>query len=85
MTALLSVAEDFRSSVCGEFGTILADPPWQFSNRTGKIAPEHRRLARYTTLDLEEIASIPVFSRPRLAKTRKTPSTRFTSTDSTTH
>lgn len=60
MTVLLSVAEDFRSSVSGEFGTILADPPWQFSNRTGKIAPEHRRLARYATLGLEEIASIPV-------------------------
>ncbi|MDP3675009.1 MAG: hypothetical protein Q8R44_07920 [Novosphingobium sp.] len=21
------------------FGTILADPPWQFQNRTGKVAP----------------------------------------------
>jgi hypothetical protein len=27
-------------------GTILADPPWQFRNRTGKVAPEHRRLDR---------------------------------------
>jgi len=26
------------------FGTILADPPWQFQNRTGKVAPEHKRL-----------------------------------------
>ena len=25
-----------------KFRTILADPPWQFINRTGKIAPEHR-------------------------------------------
>ena len=23
------------------FGTILADPPWQFTNKTGKVAPEH--------------------------------------------
>jgi N6-adenosine-specific RNA methylase IME4 len=43
-----------------KFGTILADPPWRFSNRTGKIAPEHRRLARYPTLDLEEICNLPI-------------------------
>ena len=30
-----------------KFGTILADPPWQFQNRTGKVAPEHKRLNRY--------------------------------------
>lgn len=42
------------------FRTILADPPWQFANRTGKVAPEHKRLTRYTTLDLEEICKIPV-------------------------
>jgi N6-adenosine-specific RNA methylase IME4 len=42
------------------FGTILADPPWQFVNRTGKVAPEHRRLGRYGTLDLAAIASLPV-------------------------
>ncbi len=42
------------------FGTILADPPWRFANRTGKVAPEHRRLARYGTLTLEEIAGLPV-------------------------
>lgn len=42
------------------FGTILADPPWQFTNRTGKVAPEHRRLARYQTLSLEEISALPV-------------------------
>jgi N6-adenosine-specific RNA methylase IME4 len=44
------------------FRTILADPPWQFTNRTGKVAPEHRRLARYTTLSLDEIAGLPVAS-----------------------
>jgi N6-adenosine-specific RNA methylase IME4 len=42
------------------FGTILADPPWQFQNRTGKVAPEHRRLSRYGTLTLEEIKALPV-------------------------
>jgi N6-adenosine-specific RNA methylase IME4 len=42
------------------YGTILADPPWQFSNRTGKMAPEHRRLSRYPTLMLQAIKAIPV-------------------------
>ena len=44
------------------FGTILADPPWQFTNRTGKVAPEHRRLARYETMDLNAIRGMPVAS-----------------------
>lgn len=43
-----------------KFGTILADPPWQFANRTGKMAPEHKRLNRYPTMKLEEICKIPV-------------------------
>jgi N6-adenosine-specific RNA methylase IME4 len=42
------------------FGTVLADPPWQFQNRTGKVAPEHRRLSRYGTLTLDEIRALPV-------------------------
>jgi N6-adenosine-specific RNA methylase IME4 len=42
------------------FGTILADPPWQFTNKTGKIAPEHRRLSRYGTMTLDEIMALPV-------------------------
>ncbi len=42
------------------FRTVLADPPWRFTNRTGKMAPEHRRLARYTTMTLDEIAALPV-------------------------
>ncbi len=42
------------------FGAILADPPWQFQNRTGKVAPEHRRLSRYETLSLADIMAIPV-------------------------
>ncbi len=42
------------------FKTILSDPPWRFTNRTGKMAPEHRRLARYDTMTLDEIAALPV-------------------------
>jgi len=42
------------------FSTILVDPPWQFANRTGKIAPEHRRLSRYATLTLDEIMALPI-------------------------
>ena len=42
------------------FGTILADPPWQFTNKTGKVAPEHRRLSRYGTMKLDEITALPV-------------------------
>lgn len=44
----------------GPFKTILADPPWRFTNRTGKVAPEHRRLNRYDTMSLEEICALPV-------------------------
>jgi N6-adenosine-specific RNA methylase IME4 len=44
-----------------DYATILADPPWQFKNRTGKMAPEHRRLSRYSTLSLQEIKEIPVW------------------------
>jgi N6-adenosine-specific RNA methylase IME4 len=42
------------------FGTVLIDPPWRFTNRTGKMAPEHKRLARYTTMTVNEISSLPV-------------------------
>ena len=48
--------------VPGGFQTILADPPWRFSNRTGKVAPEHRRLDRYSTMDLQDIKELPVES-----------------------
>ena len=42
------------------YGSILIDPPWRFRNRSGKMAPEHRRLFRYPTLGMEEIRSLPV-------------------------
>jgi len=51
---LLSFGEGRR------FATVLADPPWRFANRTGKMAPEHRRLTRYDTMTLNEIAALPV-------------------------
>lgn len=44
----------------GPFGTVLADPPWRFLNRTGKVAPEHRRLGRYETMSVAEICALPV-------------------------
>ncbi|NOU20259.1 MAG: S-adenosylmethionine-binding protein [Methyloglobulus sp.] len=43
-----------------KFATVLADPPWQFQNRTGKMAPEHKRLQRYPTMSLQEIKDLPV-------------------------
>ena len=43
-----------------KFSTIYADPPWRFQNRTGKVAPEHKRLNRYDTMDLEAIKAMPV-------------------------
>jgi N6-adenosine-specific RNA methylase IME4 len=52
---------DFARRMRGrKFSTILADPPWQFQNRTGKMAPEHRRLSRYSTMTLDEIKALPI-------------------------
>jgi N6-adenosine-specific RNA methylase IME4 len=51
---------DIRSEISGLFGTVLIDPPWRFQNRTGKMAPEHRRLRRYETMSFSEIAALPV-------------------------
>jgi len=57
----MNAAEDLLSFAGGRrFQTILADPPWRFENRSGKVAPEHGRLTRYTTMDLEEICALPV-------------------------
>ena len=50
----------FESLAGQTFGTIMADPPWQFTNKTGKVAPEHRRLARYPTMPLADIMAMPV-------------------------
>lgn len=57
-----SVAKDFLTEIeDNKYKTVLADPPWRFLNRTGKVAPEHKRLSRYGTLSLEEIKEIPVY------------------------
>lgn len=57
----LDAAAELRAAMKGcRFGAILADPPWQFANRTGKIAPEHRRLSRYGTMSITAIANLPV-------------------------
>ena len=55
-----SAAEDLRRLEGGPFSTILADPPWRFMNRTGKVAPEHRRLSRYDTMTTAAIRALPV-------------------------
>lgn len=55
-----SATADLREKVAGQYATILADPPWRFQNSTGKVAPEHKRLLRYPTMELEEIYEMPV-------------------------
>lgn len=50
----------FTASHPQKFGAILIDPPWRFMNRTGKVAPEHKRLARYKTMSIEELSRLPV-------------------------
>lgn len=60
-------AKDLLSQEPQAFSTIYADPPWRFTNRTGKMAPEHKRLRRYPTMSLNEIAELPV---ARIAKPR---------------
>jgi len=57
--AIPQVLDDFKG-LSGTYSTILVDPPWRFLNRTGKVAPEHRRLHRYQTLSFEEIGQLPV-------------------------
>lgn len=60
----LTVEEAYQDflKTCGntKYRTVLADPPWQFQNRTGKVAPEHKRLNRYPTMNLDEIKNFPV-------------------------
>ena len=54
---IIDLAKSLRGN---RFHTVLADPPWRFINRTGKMAPEHKRLARYQTMTTEEICALPV-------------------------
>ena len=61
MDKLKSTSLDLNSSLGGQkFHTILADPPWRFVNRTGKIAPEHKRLLRYETMKTSDICHLPI-------------------------
>ncbi|MCB1919382.1 MAG: S-adenosylmethionine-binding protein [Candidatus Competibacteraceae bacterium] len=56
-----NASEDLLQTVGDrKFATILADPPWQFTNRTGKMAPEHKRLQRYPTMPIEDIKELPI-------------------------
>lgn len=58
---LADTIKHFRAFTDGKkYRTIYADPPWQFTNRTGKMAPEHKRLNRYSTMKLEDIKQLPV-------------------------
>ena len=59
-SARATPTSDLKEKVWGRFGTVLVDPPWQFQNRTGKVAPEHRRLLRYPTMQLQAIKELPV-------------------------
>ena len=61
MTLLEGTISNLRQFIKGRtFHTIYADPPWQFQNRTGKVAPEHRRLNRYATMTVADIKTLPV-------------------------
>jgi N6-adenosine-specific RNA methylase IME4 len=61
MESGLKAALDLAKFAKGrKYKTILADPPWQFQNRTGKMAPEHKRLARYSTMTMDELYQLPV-------------------------
>lgn len=61
MDDLASTIQSLMSYTKGEkYNTIYADPPWQFQNRTGKVAPEHKRLTRYGTMTIQEIKQLPV-------------------------
>ena len=61
MSEMKMTSENLLSFCQGRtYATIYADPPWRFQNRTGKVAPEHKRLNRYPTMSLNEIEALPV-------------------------
>lgn len=55
-----TAADDLLAKASQRYSTILADPPWQFQNMTGKMAPEHKRLLRYPTMELKDIKALPI-------------------------
>ena len=61
MLTIEETINDFIEYTQGKtYKTIYADPPWQFQIRTGKVAPEHKRLNRYPTMTLDDIKALPV-------------------------
>ena len=61
MEDLASTIQNLMEFTNGKkYNTIYADPPWQFQNRTGKVAPEHKRLTRYETMTISDIKALPV-------------------------
>ena len=63
MAELANTIQDLLIFTKGKkYNTIYADPPWQFQNRTGKVAPEHKRLTRYETMTLDDIKALPIES-----------------------
>jgi hypothetical protein len=70
-TPTIDLFGDLRS----QFKTILADPPWRFSNSTGKVAPEHKRLARYGTMSFADIEALPIqrLSAPKITSVSVVP------------
>lgn len=61
MSTLQETSENLLS-FCGDkrYSTIYADPPWRFQNRTGKVAPENKKLNRYETMSLADIMALPL-------------------------
>ena len=61
MSDLFETSQSLLLFTAGKkYNTIYADPPWQFQNRTGKVAPEHKRLTRYETMTIDEIKMLPI-------------------------
>ena len=60
MTTDETIANFVKFTSGKKYRTVYADPPWRFANRTGKMAPEHKRLTRYPTMELEAIKALPV-------------------------
>lgn len=61
MADLMSTKKNLQEFTAGKkYNTIYADPPWQFQNRTGKVAPEHKRLNRYETMSIDDIKALSV-------------------------
>jgi len=46
--------------VAGGYGTVLADPPWSFSDKGSRAAPDWKQAPIYSTMRAEDILSLPV-------------------------